>query len=466
MSTERRSDLRRERVRRGYVGRLVAVVGGLAVAAAVLTGVGVTQGPRVTGVEFDAEAAVDSNGSRLIVTTNQTLEEVTSEQVTVTPAVDFTVDTSGRAVGVRFPLPLYDDTTYTVRIEGMRSAGGGPDLDVEEELTTPALEPLVLQRSEGEDEIVRTAVDGSARSVVFAAEMIEDFRETASHLVASTWDEQTQSALVVTDLEGGNPRSLSLPGSGTVTALQSADRGNLVGYVYTDADVGTTGAIENALYTVPLSRPDAEPTLIERPGGESRVVDWRFVPGTDSILMLTFDGALTLVNSDGTEVALGNAQTIAGIAPGSTTAYVERTDGFVAIDLTTAQEVPLDQPADLADLQRVSVTPLPTGGHVEVRSLVEDFTVFSTDAYLVDGDDVRSVFAVDPGDALLHTCVSPSARYAAFLVAPDLVDNPYDAYRLPLPTTLTTRIVELDTGDLVGDLPGFDISWCQQGPPL
>ena len=67
-------------------------------------------------------------------------------------------------------------------------------------------------------------------------------------------------------------------------------------------------------------------------------------------------------------------------------------------------------------------------------------------------------------DAVLQTCISPSARYLAVLVAPDVVDNAYDTYQLPLPERLETQIIELDNGAKVGTLTGSSISWCQVPP--
>ena len=67
-------------------------------------------------------------------------------------------------------------------------------------------------------------------------------------------------------------------------------------------------------------------------------------------------------------------------------------------------------------------------------------------------------------DGVLQTCVAPSGRYAAVLVAPDLVSNPYDGYLQPLPQNLETHIIELPTGDEVVTLAGSSISWCAAGP--
>nr|WP_206686928.1 hypothetical protein [Microbacterium invictum] len=425
------------------------------------------QGPRTTGVQVDPEAAISASGSRVIFTTTQSLEEVSPEQVTVEPATEFTVDTSGRSVGVRFALPLWDDTEYTIRIDEVTGVGGGPASTLEETFTTPALQFQLLQRGEDGDTIFRSDLAGDGQSV-FTHAHIEDFRATRTHLVVSTID-AGGSHLVVTDLEGGDERELPLPGDGLVGNLQSADRGDVVGYTFTDADLGADGGQESALYTA-SQRPadaDAPPTPVVLDGGDPRVVDWRFVPGTDSILMLTFDGALNLVS--GTEaVALGTAIGIDGIARGSSQAVVERIEGPVVIDLATGEEEPLAATDPTAG-QVSSVTPLPgeSGATLRVLAQVDGFDLLSTDVAVVDaGGAARVVASLAAEDTLLQTCVSPSGRYAALLVAPDAVDNPYDGYLLPLPERLETRIVALEDGTDVVALTGFDISWCQNGPPV
>ncbi len=134
MSTEaltRREQARRRRSRAflGAFALVVAVLGVVGLAGAAVT---TAQGPRVTHVSVDPDAAITAAGSRMIFTTTQSLAEVDPAQVTVTPAADFTVDTSGRSVGVRFTQPLWDDTAYTVTIDGLTGVGGGPAASVRE----------------------------------------------------------------------------------------------------------------------------------------------------------------------------------------------------------------------------------------------------------------------------------------------------------------------------------------------
>ena len=107
------------------------LVGGLLLISGVLvlvgTGLGIAsllQGPRLSDVQVDAAQAIESSGSRVILTANQALAEIDPAQVSVEPAVPFTVDASGRGVGVRFTVPLDDSTTYTVRVADVVGAGG------------------------------------------------------------------------------------------------------------------------------------------------------------------------------------------------------------------------------------------------------------------------------------------------------------------------------------------------------
>lgn len=471
MSTDRPTRRAHARRRRGraFATSFAIVVGVLA--AVGLGGAALTtaQGPRVTDIQIDTAAAVAASGSRVLFTTTQSLAEVSPEQVTVSPAAAFTVDTVGRTVGVRFALPLWDATDYTVTIAGVTGIGGGQSATITEDFTTPALEVYLLQRGEGKDTVFRTELAGDAAVPVFTAPHIEDFRATSGHLVVATRDDADLSELIVTERDGSDPRTLPLPGDGMVTNLQSADRGDLIGYTFTDADIGPAGGRESVLHTASLGagRVDDEPTPITIDGGDSRVEDWRFVPGTDSVLLLTFDGALTLASAAGGEpVALGNAVGIHGIARGSTEAVVERVDGLARIDLATADEEKL--PGTAPGLgQPGAVTPLPgsTGATLRVLAHLEGFTLLSTDVAVVDAEGAaRTVFTVAPEDTLLQSCISPSGRYAALLLAPDTVDNPYDGYALPLPTRLETHVIALD-GEVpdneVVALAGFDISWCQ-----
>lgn len=467
MSTETRAARARRRRGRAFLGTFAIVAVALAAVGLAGAAAGVAQGPRVSSAQVDPDAAVAASGSRLIVTTSQSLAEVDPAQVTVTPATPFTVDTSGRSVGVRFTLPLFDDTAYTVTFSGIEGLGGGPAATFTQSFRTLPAEIYLLQRTSSGDTIFRTDLTGEEAVPVFRDEHIEDFRATSSHLVVSVLDSE-ESALIVTDLDGGGERELPLPGTGYVTNLQSADRGELIGYTFSDADLGEGGGLESALFTASLkqSEADAAPTPVAVTGADARVAEWRFVPDTDSILLLSFDGSLLLTGSSGEgATVLGDALAIEGIGRGSSEAIIARQDGLRVVDLADASERELVA-ADVDLGLRGAITPIPGGGTVRVGAptdasgLPTGTTVTAVDA------DGRSAELMDlpSGDVVLQTCVSPSGRYAVVLVAPDIVENPYDRYRLPLPGEVESRVVEIASGAGVVTLAGFDISWCQVPP--
>lgn len=476
MSTDAVSRRARSRRRRGraFAGAFAIVVGVLAVLGLAGAAASVAQGPRVTDAYVDPAAAAAASGSRLIVTTTQSLADVDASQVTITPATPFAVDTSGRSVGVRFTLPLWDDTEYTVTIDGVASLGGGPTATITETFRTPPTEVFLLQRgTNAGDLIYRTDLSGQNAVPVFRHAHIEDFRATAEHLVVSVRTDDDRAALIVTDLDGENERELPLPveegGDGYVTNLQSADRGERIGYTFSDAHLDADSGRESRLFTASLGDPDAEPVAIEVEGADPRVAEWRFVPDTDSILLLSFDGSLLLTGSDagaGPPTALGAALSIEGIARGSSEAVVDRVDQAAVIDLTDASEAPLVAPdVDLGGTS--SVTPLPDGSTIRTAAVLDADGVPTgrTSVARVAADGATSMLSEIPDtDAVIEVCVSPSARYVAVLVAPDAVDNSYDTYQLPLPERPETRILEVDDGAPVVALNGAAISWCQLPP--
>lgn len=438
---------------------IVAVV--LAVLGAAGAAIGTAQGPRVTNVQVDPAAAVEASGSRLIVTTSQSLATLDETQVTIEPAVPFAVDTAGRALGVRFGLPLDDDTEYTVTFRDVEGLGGGPAVTFSETFRTPPLELFLLQRSaDGSgDAIFRTDLTGEGAVKVFEHERIEDFRATARHLVISV-GEGADTRLIATDLDGGAERDLPLPGAGVVAMLQAADRGERIGYTFSSADPQAPGALESVLFTTSLADADAEPQSVQVGGADPRVAEWRFVSDTDSILLLAFDGSLLLTDPAGeSATALGAALALGGVA--GTDAIVERLADIEVVDLADGSSAPLVAWAG-GGLEG-DVLPVPGGG--TLRTVTEmgesGLPTAVRVVFVADDGSGSSVLDVAPADALLQTCVSPSGRYAAVAIAPDIVDNPYDLYDLPLPEVIETYIVDITTGEEIVALAGTALSWCR-----
>ena len=461
----------RSRKRRGRAFALAFAGVSVVLAAVGLAGAAAStaQGPRLTAVQVDPAAAAAASGARLIMTTSQALRDVESGQVTITPATPFAVDTSGRSVGVRFALPLWDDTEYTVQIADVEGLGGGPTTTIEHTFRTDTAEFFVLKRGDDQDTVFRTDLTGDEAVPVFRHRHIEDFQATSSHLILSVRgdaraDELGPAELIVSDLDGSNERSVPLPGEGSITNLQSAERGDLIGYTFTDESLGAAGGRESLLFTMSLADPSAEPVPIEVDGADSRVAQWRFVPGTDSVVFIGFDGTLWLTDAAaGDATALGTALTLDDVT--GSTAIVERADGLVLLDLTDADEAPLPPPdAEYGQLRAVQA--LPGGGTLRLYAKLDDRGIPGGSVVVSVADDgsSRAIAEVAGTDAVIGTCVSPSGRYAATVIAPDIIDNRYDTYLLPMPHRAESHIVEISTGEEVVALTGFDSSWCRVPP--
>ncbi|GAB3596692.1 TolB-like translocation protein [Microbacterium tumbae] len=455
-----------EQTRRRFGIPLVAVLGILALVGGVLAGISLFQGPRLSGVQVDAVQAIEVSGSRVILTSNEALSEIDPAQVTVTPDVPFTVDAAGRSIGVRFTVPLDDATEYTVKVAGVTGTGGGPVADLQTAFTTPASEVFLLTRdAERDDKIFRTDLSGEHPTLVYAHERIDDFRATSTQLVVAVEDDEVSQVLVM-NRDGSDERELELPGDGFVTGVQVSDRGGLVGYSYSDKELSDTSGRASVLVTQRLDG-TGEPRIVEVAGEEASVAEWHFVPDSAAVLFIDFAGALALedLSGDAGIQALGTAMTIQGVSRGTYTAIIERTDGSVVeLNLADGSETPLAA-SDPDYGTATTITPYPGGTlrHVVARD-ENGFPTGQAVVRVTDDGEATPLVEVPSTDSILQTCASPSGQYAAVVVAPDLTDNPYDDLLAPLPQTLHTHLIDLETGDELVALTGFDISWCPYGP--
>ncbi|WP_223622960.1 Ig-like domain-containing protein [Microbacterium sp. EST19A] len=451
---------------RRFLISLGAVLGVLVLVGTGFGIVSLLQGPRISEVQVDPEQAIEASGSRVIITANQALSDIDAKQVSVEPAVPFTVDASGRGVGIRFTVPLDDSTEYTVRVSDVTGTGGGPTADLTTTFSTPASNIFLLRRDpDGDDTIFRTDLSGEKAVPVFAVDKINDFRATSTQLVVSV-EEDDGSRLLVMDRDGTNERELELPGDGFVGAIQVSERGGLVGYSYSDRELSDTEGRASVLVTQPLNG-DEKPQIIEVAGVEASVFAWQFVPDSPAVLFIDFDGALSLVDrsTDAGVQSLGLAATIQGISRGTYTAIVERLDGTVVeLNLADGSEAPLAA-SDPDYGTATSITPYPGGTLRHVVARDESGMPIGQAVVRVDDDGAATpLVEVGSSDSILQACASPSGQYAAVVIAPDLSNNPYDGMLLPLPENVETHLIDMESGDELVALTGFDASWCQTAP--
>mgnify|MGYP001570152099 FL=1 len=454
------------RSRRRFPLILGAVIGVLVLVVAGFGVITLLQGPRVSSVKVDAQAAIDASGTRMIITASQPLAKVAASQVSVSPATPFTVDTSGRNVGVRFTVPLDDDTSYTVTVKDATGTDKQRRGTLQATFQTPKSTIFLLQRNpDGDDTIFHTDLGGKNAVPIVQHEKIDDFRATADHLVVAT-EKDGISALLVMDRQGKNERELKLPGPGFLSSLQVSERGNLVGYTFTDKGVSATSGRASVLVTQSLTG-DGEPRIVSLADKQPSVGQWAFVPDSSSALFIDFTGALYVedrADAKAAPTALGAAQTIEGITRGTYTAIVSRGADLIELNLADGSEKPLA--ASTPDFGVPgTIAPFPGGTLRQVATRDESgLPTGQIVTRVADDGKATKLFSVTGSDAIMQACPSPSGQYSAIVVAPKLVNNPYDQSLLPLPTTMQTHIVDTRTGKELVVLAGFDPSWCAQAP--
>lgn len=438
---------------------LALIVGGLSVYS-------LTQGPRLTNVQVDPHEAIELSGSRVILTTNQPLAPIDPAQVTVTPETPFTVDARGRSIGVRFTVPLDDDTEYTITVSDVTSLSGGTASELRTVFTTPSIELYLLQRQAGEadDTIFRTGVGGQSAIPLFSHPRIGAFQQTGDHLVVAV-EEEGLSRLVVLDDGGEVLHDLELPGPGYVSDLQVSDRGGLVGYLFNDEYLDEFSGRASVLVTQSIA--NGAPEIVQVVGREVSVVEWRFVPDTSSALFIDFDNTLFVedrADAASVPVSLGVVLSIQGIERGTYTAILLQQDGeLVRRDLAEGGESPF--PISRPDFgPPEAIVPFPGGmiQHIVVR---DEIGLPLGQLIIRVDDDGAATIALEVGDtdAIMQACTSPSGQYLAVTVAPNMVSNPYDDQIMPMPQRLETHLLELRTGESISVLSGFNVSWCAVG---
>ncbi|WP_219805751.1 hypothetical protein, partial [Ralstonia pickettii] len=95
-----------------------------------------------------------------------------------------------------------------------------------------------------------------------------------------------------------------------------------------------------------------------------------------------------------------------------------------------------------------TVTPLTATTTLRQYAQVTNGATTGTEIFRVLANGTSSVVYTSAAtDAVLQVCTSPSARYAAVLIAPNVAQNPYvTTYEYPVPGTVETHIIDLDTG--------------------
>jgi hypothetical protein len=407
---------------------LYGSIGILSLLIAALVAANLTQGPRLTTAQINLNTSVERAGQRLLLQANEPLAAIDSAQVTVSPAVKATASVSAASVDVQFADTLRYNTTYTVTVHDVKSVAATAASEFTYSFRTPDPTVYYLVPGEGsgsEDQIKSGSLSGGDPVTVYSAPHIRRFAAFPQSLVVNTVNDDNTDSLTIVSLTGAAPVPVMLAADGTVTSLKALTGSKLFGYTYTtQASPYYTVAPELLFaydltrgqdYTIPISGTDHE---------QFSVKDWRFVPGTTSLVAQTLDSSLLLVDTlgerDGTSgpIPIGRADTL---------------DGFVS------------------GTKQLLTT---TGGTTSATDLGSpDHPTVAADAGLPDDSASRAASAVATAAGLgpiTSLCLSPNAKYAA--ITTSAADgSPRVTY------------FEIDTATVLSTVDGTEPDWCATG---
>jgi WD40 repeat protein len=432
-------------------------IGALLLAAAGLTVANTRQGPRLLDAQINPGAAVEGAGERLVLRVDQTVAEVTADQVIVTPRVPVEPTSDGAALILRFADSLSYATTYEI-VAKVQSATTGASSTLTHSFQTPDGSFYILQRAasnaDAPDQIVHHVIGTTEQRVVRSQPHIDQYAIADPAIAIVTSDADGSSTLTVGPLDGSQPNQ-TLADNSDISQLKSSGPSGLLGFVLTplsDPDLAPGGQLH--LYDPVTGK------LIKVSGFDDKrldPLDWAFVPGTTSIVAQTADTSLYLIdplNGNRTQ-PLGGHSRMYGFVPGSTTLIVDDNGDYKAIDLATGNTSPipaLDLP-EAADLQQL----LPLGGDRGYIGWMATEDGAASVVVINDGN-ARQIYAEEPyaTGGIQNICLSPNGQYLAVAKLPrDAATNPDSSG-----FANKTEFVDTATGRTDHDEAGSQVNWC------
>jgi hypothetical protein len=433
---------------------LALLCGGFAV-------LGYVQGPKLSSAQVDTDQVTTRSGQQLRLFANQPLAEVKATDVTITPAAEFSVTTSGAIVAVEFEQPLFYAADYVVTVDGVRSQFDDQASTLKYEFTTGSPPLYYLDRGETTDEIVRTGVKGNERTVVYSAPRIQEFVLLGTTAAVSTDAEDGTSALSLVSFEDGGVEPINLPAPGVIENLHAADDGVTIGFTLSTAD----GTYADTLMTLNFESGRDILPVKALDGSPLAVANWFFIPGgvTLAAQNRADEGVLLVDTSTGDVTPLGTFTSLESLSTDATRLGVTNPFGPVSLSI-----------ADLSDTEFApspidGVTPFPgefqlmRGTDLVQHVVLIDYATSAFENLLVadDGTTSRQIFRTkDDAGSIGDFSVSPNDQYVAVEVVPNVASSVSDSYPVnDRSTSVTTIVIGIASGAQVKSVAGLGLQW-------
>ena len=464
---------------RGFRRAFAITVGALAALCLLFLGLAYLQGPKLESAQLDTERAIAEPGQLLRIFANQSITEVSAEQVSIEPAVPFTVSTSGEVIAVTLGARLRYDTDYTVSIDGVTSSYSDRPATLSYAFSTGEVPLYYLDRATpgdptGNDQIISTGLTATERTILYEAPRIQSFGMVTETVVAVVSlsdplaDDADTSSLSLVDTDTGLVENVALPREGTIGNFQVSDSGTILAFELTSTDSIATGAQPGREYNRTLLRLDLDAGRDIEPvqgfdGTPMSVLDFTFAPASTDLVVQTLDASILRIGMDGAISPLGKFTRMGQLSIDDRVLTVFDQFGALALALDTLETSRLDpSPLDGLVPSGSDVDVLPSGERVQrVAVFHADTGRFDSLVVLDDGTSSRVLYQTPKSEGSIDGFrVSPNGQYVAVEAVPNFAKSVDDGYAVDRrSTTVQTIIVDVSTGAVVRIVDGFGLTW-------
>lgn len=425
----------------------------------------VISGPRIRKADYDVRQLTEYSNQTIILRANQPLNNVEPSQISIEPAADFSVNTTGDNVIIQLKERLKYQTHYTVTARNL-SNSKNQQSNYTTAFTTPDLEYYYLKRGEQQDEEkqVDTIIDSKTSKSVYEADYIFDFDVVGPNLAIIT-GENRNNELLLLNAKSSKKTLIKLPASGTVDNLRASPNNKLLGFTLRSNETGTNKAYDDTLFMY-----DLEAQILTQPKGVSDKPissgGWEFAPDSTSIIVQTYDAGTLIVDtlSKNKPIPLGSYTTLRNFSGDGKKLSATATDGSVIIDLPNNSKAPVETTSIRGIIPYVTTAHLLQNSDDIVRSLYlyQADTQFShTIIDIGSGSSFKELIDLDEQKtSLLDYTVTPNDQFLAYEAHPIANKQAYDDYNTgSRPLRSYTKIIDTSSGKEIADLNGINIVW-------
>lgn len=443
---------------------IVSTIATLAMLCALFLVLGYIQGPKLASAQVDSGAVIVQGDQQLRLFANQPVAQVSTDQVSISPATPFSVSTEGDIISVQFRDRLDYSTEYSVSVQGVTSSYLPQASTLNFSFVTDAPSLFFLDRGEPDDQIVSTGLSGPDRAIAFTGRHIQDFRPLLNSVAVVSLADDHSSTLDLVSLRDGVTEHVNLPDTVSISALDAATSGTVIGFTLSSTRAGIAPLNSNTLYAINMDAGRVVAPVLGLNGEPLNVLGWQFIPGTPDLLALSIDRSLLRVTpASGEVVPLGQFSEFGRVSADGSVVTMVDSAGTVALNLTDGRQRRLTASPVLGLSAYLGSTVVLTGGDRIEKVVVPDDsgTRFSSLLVYDDGRESRILYqTVDGQGSITDFSVSPNGQFVAVETVPNAATSVSDGYFFDAKSTsVTTIIVDVATGSQARSFEGFATTW-------